>query len=68
MSFHLGTLHTDGDFAPTTHEDILRSLEAVDENEIPDATSFLHRCLTLDPKCGRVIEKQLVIVIFEPVL
>lgn len=43
-------LHTNSDFAPTTLEDILRGLEAVDENEIPGTAAFLRRCLTLDPK------------------
>ena len=43
-------LHTNSDFAPTTLEDILRRLEAVDESEIPGTAAFLRRCLTLDPK------------------
>jgi serine/threonine-protein kinase SRPK3 len=49
--FTLGTLlHTNSDFAPTTLEDILRGLEAVDESEILGTAAFLRRCLTLDPK------------------
>ena len=43
-------LHTNSDFAPTTLEDILRMLEAVNENEIPGTAAFLRRYLTLDPK------------------
>ena len=38
------------DFAPTALEEILRSLEAMDEKEIPGAAAFMRRCLTLDPK------------------
>ncbi|KAF8344585.1 kinase-like domain-containing protein, partial [Amanita rubescens] len=43
-------LHTSSNFTPTTLEDILRSLEAVDEGEIPGTAAFLRRCLSLDPK------------------
>jgi serine/threonine-protein kinase SRPK3 len=48
---HLGTLlHTNSNFTPSTLEDILRGLEAVDEGEIPSTAAFLRRCLSLDPK------------------
>ena len=43
-------LRTNDDFKPTPLEDFLRSLEVVDENDIPGVVGFLRRCLTLDPK------------------
>ena len=47
---HLGTLLHTNKFMPITLEVILRSLEAVDEDEIPGTAAFLRRCLSLDPK------------------
>ena len=37
------------DYMPTTLEDILRSLSAVDEDDIPGVTAFLRKCLALNP-------------------
>ncbi|KXN82329.1 hypothetical protein AN958_02710 [Leucoagaricus sp. SymC.cos] len=43
-------LRMNGDIKTTSLEVILRGLKAVDEKDIPGATVFMRRCLTLDPK------------------
>lgn len=43
-------LQTNSNFQPTTLEAILRTLDTVDENDIPGAAAFMRRCFALDPK------------------
>ncbi|KAM6497257.1 Protein kinase-like domain containing protein [Amanita muscaria] len=50
LEFLRTLLRTNSDFQHTSLEAILRSLEAVDEIDIPGAAAFMRRCLTLDPK------------------
>ena len=42
-------LQTNNDHTSTTLEGFLRSLNAVDENDISGVTTFLRRCLALNP-------------------
>ena len=42
-------LQTNNDYSSATLEDFLRSLSAVDENDIPGVTAFLRKCLALNP-------------------
>jgi serine/threonine-protein kinase SRPK3 len=43
-------LRTNSDFQFTTLEAILRTLDAVDENDISGVAAFMRRCFVLDPK------------------
>ncbi|KAJ3569389.1 hypothetical protein NP233_g5080 [Leucocoprinus birnbaumii] len=43
-------LHKDSNCEPTPIEDVLRALEVMDEDKIPNTANFIRKCLTLDPK------------------